>query len=209
MMRKEDNKMGKRVFVSADWKESSNPPNSCDTEVVNRIRKWENDGRLSVEIDCTDDVHDTVLKKADCRRCDIKGECGSHVDWSSTVIFVVGDNTATKVAGACDGVSCSPAYSGQGKKTCKYLKGKSPADNIANGCGMSYLRYEITKAALAGKSVIIVFNSMYKKESWIPSWYTTLLNDKNISFTEKCRVPFWKDKERNQDCYQDIKGYLQ
>ncbi|MDR0326006.1 MAG: TIR domain-containing protein [Oscillospiraceae bacterium] len=208
--------MGKRVFVSADWKENESNPKSCDKNVVGRIREWADDDRRSIEIDCTDDVHSSVLDTLDdCRRCDIKRECGSHINWSSIVIFVVGDNTATKSAGACSCDECSPAYSGKEKLPCKLVWGTSSSDVrtwdgtlYKNEMGMSYLQYEITKAAQLGKSIIVVFNSMNKQESWIPSWYTTLLNDTSLTFTEKCRVPFWKDTERKGDCYQDIKEHL-
>jgi len=197
--------MGKRVFVSADWKEGSDF-RSCDKIVVDKIRQWANDRRLSVELDCTDDVHDSVVYDPDCRRCDIKGECGRHIDRSSIVIFVVGDNTADKSSGWCNSESCSPAYSGQVKENCKYKNKNSPSDDVTDGRKMSYLQYEITKAAIAGKTIILVFNSMQNEGSWIPTWYDTLR--RNYKFTEQCRVPFWKNRERTQDCYQDIKDYL-
>ncbi len=57
--------MSKRVFVSADWKESTNPL-SWDKKVVDRIRKWRDDKRYVVELHCTDEVHNTVLKNLDC-----------------------------------------------------------------------------------------------------------------------------------------------
>ena len=202
--------MGKRVFVSADWNEPFDS-RSWDKEVVDKIRKWVTDDRYDLEIDCTDDVHDSVLdNNDDCRRCDIKGECGRHINRSSVIIFVVGDKTGTKAAGVCDGISCSPAYSGQTKSRCKYYT--SPAEDIyeggvSEGNKMSYLKHEITKSAQKGKSVILVFNSMRKEENWIPSWYNTLLADGE--FTELCRVPFWKNVERTKDCYQDIKEFLQ
>jgi len=208
--------MGKRVFVSADWKEDDSNPRSDDKLVVDRFRKWENDGRLSVKIDCTDDVHDSVVDNLDdCRRCDIKQECGSHINRSSTVIFVVGDKTKTKTAGVCDCDECSPV-SGNKKLPCKVVWTTVSSDVhtwdgtlYMNEMGMSYIKYEITKAAQLGKSIILVYNSVNNMESWIPSWYKTLLNDTSLSFTELCRVPFWIDERGGQDCYQDIKEYLQ
>ena len=197
--------MAKRVFVSADWKESHDM-HSCDKEVVDRIRKWRDDKRYGVDIICTDEVHGSVTEKPDCRRCEIKGECGRFIDWSGIVIIVVGDNTITKSAGSCDGVSCSPAYSGQDKKGCKYKYKPSPdnpANDVLDGLGKSYLEYEIMKAIMSKKSIILVFNSMRKEEHWIPSLY------KQHTVNELCRFPFWKDKEHTQDCYQDMKGYLQ
>ena len=116
--------MSKRVFVSADWKEPFDS-HSWDKEVVDRIRKWKYDSRYGVDLICTDDVHKSVTENSDCRRCDIKEECGRYIKSSSVVIFVVGDNTASKKAGACDSISCSPVYSGQQKSYCKYFYNKS------------------------------------------------------------------------------------
>lgn len=198
--------MSKRVFVSADWKEPFDS-HSWDKKVVDRIRKWDDDSRYGIELVCTDDVHNSVTKNIDCRRCEIKEECGRYIKWSSVVIFVVGDNTATKKAGACDSVSCSPAYSGQQKSICKYSRNKSFANILSNGREMSYLQYEITTAVLENKSIVLVFNSMQKQESWIPAWYKNLLE--NYEVKELCRVPFWKDNAHTKDCYQDIKFYLQ
>lgn len=197
--------MSKKVFVSADWKEPFDS-HSWDKEVVDRIRKWANDARYGIELFCTDDVHNSVIEKPDCRRCEIKEECGRYIKWSSVVVFVVGDNTATKKAGACDSISCSPAYSGQQKSVCKYSRNKSFANILSSGRGMSYLQYEITSAVLENKHIVLVFNSMYKQESWIPAWYNNLLE--NYEVNELCRVAFWKDRAHTKDCYQDIKFYL-
>ena len=197
--------MSKKVFVSADWKEPYDT-HSWDKEVVDRIRKWKTDSRYGVELICTDDVHKSVLYDKDCRRCEIKEECRTQIKLSSIVIFVVGDNTARKAAGACDSVACSPAYSGQDKKSCKYLN-KTFANPFYNGRKMSYLQYEITTAVEEKKKIILVFNAARKQEGWIPTWYTTLLKNNNVE--ELCRVAFWKDNLHTQDCYQDIKEYLQ
>lgn len=198
--------MSKRVFVSADWKEPFDS-HSWDKEVVDRMRKWKYDSRYGVDLICTDDVHKSVTENSDCRRCDIKEECGRCIKSSSVVIFVVGDNTASKKAGACDSISCSPAYSGQQKSYCKYFYNKSFANPFSGGREMSYLQYEITTAVLAGKSIVLVYNSVYRQESWIPGWYKSLLRNYNVK--ELCRVAFWKDSSHTQDCYQDIKSYLQ
>lgn len=191
--------MSKRVYVSADWKDSGDL-HSCDKTVVDRIRKWKNDSRYGVDITCTDDVHNSVTKNPDCRRCDIKDECGKFISSSNVIIFVVGDNTESKRAGLCDGISCSPAYSGLNKRYCKRLFN----DSISNS--MSYLQYEITSAVKAGKSIIVVYNSVYRQENWIPGWYNTLLRDYTVN--ELCRIAFWKDSNHISDCYQDIKSYL-
>ena len=194
--------MSKRVFVSADWKEPFDS-HSWDKEVVDRIRKWKDDSRYGVDLICTDDVHNSVTRKEDCRRCDIKEECGRYIKSSSVVIFVVGDNTGSKKAGGCDGVACSPAYSGLQKRYCNsYL-----TNQISNWKGMSYLEYEITTTVLEKKNIVLVFNSVYKQENWIPTWYKSLLRNYNVN--ELYRVAFWKDRNHTQDCYQDIKAYLQ
>lgn len=72
---------------------------------------------------------------------------------------------------------------------------------------MSYLEYEITTAVLEKKNIVLVFNSAYKQENWIPAWYKSLLRNYNVN--ELCRVAFWKDSSHAKDCYQDIKVYLQ
>ncbi|MDE7422175.1 MAG: hypothetical protein K2N51_00515 [Lachnospiraceae bacterium] len=167
--------------------------------MVDRIRKWKYDSRYGVDLICTDDVHKSVTENSDCRRCDIKEECGRYIKSSSVVIFVVGDNTASKKAGACDSISCSPAYSGQQKSNCKYFLNKSFANSFSGGREMSYLQYEITTAVLAGKSIVLVYNSVYRQESWIPSWYKSLLRKYNVN--ELCRVAFWKDSNHTLDCY--------
>ena len=197
--------MSKRVFVSADWKEPFDS-HSWDKEVVDRIRKWKDDNRYGVDIICTDDVHKSVTKNSDCRRCDIKEECGRYINSSSVVVFVVGDNTASKKAGACGSISCSPPYSGHRKEWCKYFFNKNFANPFPKGREMSYLQYEITTAVLKKKSIILVYNSVYKQESWIPSWYKILL--RNYTVNELCRVAFWKDNAHTKDCYQDIKNFL-
>jgi len=198
--------MRKKVYVSADWKEPFDS-HSWDKEVVNRIRKWNEDSRYGVELTCTDDVHNSVTEKYDCRRCEIKEECRKYISLSDVVVFVVGDNTASKKAGVCDSISCSPAYSGQQKSYCKYLFNEKYANPFPKGREMSYLQYEITTAVLTRKSIVLVYNSAYKQESWIPSWYNSLLNNYNVN--ELCRVAFWKDSTHTRDCYQDIKSYLQ
>lgn len=194
--------MSKKVFVSADWKEPFDS-HSWDKEVVDRIREWKDDSRYGVDLSCTDDVHNSVTRKKDCRRCDIKEECGRYIKSSSVVIFVVGDNTGSKKAGACDGVDCAPAYSGLPKKACN----SHLSNQISNWKGMSYLEYEITTAVLEKKNIVVVFNSVYKQENWIPAWYKSLL--RNYYVNELHRTAFWKDRDHTQDCYQDIKAYLQ
>ncbi|OON90379.1 MAG: hypothetical protein ATN33_03125 [Epulopiscium sp. Nele67-Bin001] len=193
--------MKKKVFVSADWKEAANP-HSWDKNVVDRIRKWEKDNRYAIDITCTDEVHDSVVDKEDCRRCDIKEECATEIKKSDVVIFVVGDKTGDKSAGPCDTTSCSPAYSGKAKQYCT----KHQPNIIVHGAKMSYLQYEITTAVLNNKKIIVVFNAACKRESWIPSWYKTL--QANYRVNELCQVAFWKDSSQDKDCYQDIKQYL-
>ena len=194
--------MSKRVFVSADWRDPFDS-HSWDKEVVDRIRKWNSDSRYGIDIICTDDVHDSVTNTPDCRRCEIKIECGECVKKSSIVVFVVGDKTATKNAGPCDGISCSPAYSGEQKKFCNKAYGYNP---ISNWKAMSYLEYVITTAVFYRKQILIVYNSVYRQEQWIPSWYNTLCQYNQVN--ELDRLPFWRDASHNLDCYQEIRRYL-
>ena len=194
--------MRKRVYVSADWREPYDT-HSWDKEVVDRIRKWGEDSRYGVDLICTDDFHNSVTKNNSCRRCDINQECENQIKLSDVVIFVVGDKTATKNAGPCDGVACSPAYSGSNKSYCIKSNKWNP---ITDWKKMSYLEYEITVAVRNNIPIILVFNSANKRESWIPSWYDSLCD--NFDVDEIVRIPFWTDSAHTKDCYQDIKEFL-
>ena len=196
--------MSKLVYVSADWKEGD--LHSSDKAVVDRIRKWRDDKRYGVKLKCTDEVHDSVTLKDDCRRCDIKCECGFQIIKSNLVIFVVGDKTGDKKAGPCDSKECSPAYSWQQKEKCTH-KYDNYAESFSHGRTMSYLEYEMTTAAIYHKKVIVVFNSADNRNSWIPSWYDQLRS--KYTFIEVARLPFWQDSKHTKDCYQLIKNYLE
>jgi len=194
--------MSKKVYVSADWKEPFDS-HSWDKEVVDRIRQWGKDSRYGIEIVCTDNVHNSVTNNNDCRRCDIKNECRSQIIKSDIIIFVIGDKTATKNAGPCDGFYCSPAYSGAEKKICNrnYL-----LEPIYSWKDMSYLELEITTAVLNNKPIIIVYNSVKHQNSWIPSWYTKLCKDYNVRPIGD--FPFWLDPAHTHDNYRNIGVYL-
>jgi len=194
--------MRTKVYVSADWKEPFDK-HSSDKEVVNRIRQWGYDSRYGVDITCTDNVHNSVTNDDDCRRCDIKNECRSQILKSDIIVFVVGDKTATKNAGPCDGRYCSPAYSGEEKKYCNRNFLLDPIDTWKD---MSYLEFEISTAVLFRKPILIVYNSVYHQESWIPSWYTKLCKYNPVK--ELGDFPFWTDAGHTKDNYRDIGARL-
>lgn len=185
--------MKKNIYVSADWKESFDR-HSWDKEVVDRIRKWSIDLRYSADFHYTDDVHNSVIDDDGCRRCNIKEECGCYIRRSSLVIFVVGDKTRTKKAGRCNGLSCFPVNKNI-LSPCNNYKEIKLKD-------MSYLHYEISTAIEEKKKILLVYNSVYQNESWIPSWYNKYYEN------ELDRIPFWTNRDHTSDCYQSVKKYL-
>ena len=66
--------------------------------------------------------------------------------------------------------------------------------------------FEITTAVKNRKQILIVFNSVYRQEQWIPSWYKSLRQYNQVN--ELARIPFWRDASHIQDSYQDIRRYL-
>ena len=194
--------MTKKIYVSADRKKPCDS-NTCDKTVADRIRKWGDDS-CGIDIVCTDDVHSSITVGGNCRCCEIKQESKMQITKSDTVIFVVGEKTAAKKAGWCDGRSCSPAYSGMQKSPCT----KAVNDYMISGWrDMSYLKYEITAAVLSGKEMLIVYDSANDRECWVPSWYNDLCDKYDVR--ELCRIPFWLDTIHTKDRCQDIRRYLE
>lgn len=142
----------------------------------------------------------SVSDSDDCRICDLKKEFNSQINYSSAVIFVVGDMTKYRTAGSgCDRNNkewyecyCTPyKQNTNGKKLCKWTS-TSPAasGNVGNINSYSYLRHEFEQAKKKGKLIIIVYNSTRYESSWLPSY---------MDGYECDAVPFWiKDTYGNK-----------
>lgn len=124
----------------------------------------------------------------------MKREFNKQINASSTVIFVVGDKTASRSAGSsCTranndliNCSCTPyKQNGNGSKTCKVFQTFSTGadDDVGNINEYSYLRHEFEQAKKRNKTIILVYNSTRKETGWLPSY---------MSGYESVAIPFWK-----------------
>lgn len=182
--------MRKRVYISADY-----AIDSGDREVVNMLQAWGNDDYHKVDfIDMSQVASGSVSSDPDCRPCDLKNEFNRQINASSTVIFVVGDKTFSRTAGSTCfrtnsvsnyGISCTPyKQNTNGSKMCKvFVTMSASSGNVGNINNYSYLQHEFEQAKIAGKKIIIVYNSLRHEVSWLPSY---------MSEYEWCAHPFWK-----------------
>lgn len=143
-------------------------------------------------VDTAEVVSGSVSNDPDCRPCELKKEFNNQINASSAVIFVVGDKTASRLAGStCNRhngkarCSCTPyKQNSKGMSICKYDEIYTPRsnNNLGNINTYSYLEHEFRQSVLMKKTIIIVYNSLYNQKSWLPSYM------RNFS-TEA--VPFW------------------
>ena len=172
---KGDKIMSKRVYVSADYSDDS-----ADRNVVNLLNQWGTDNQHKVDfVDMAKVVSGSISKNPDCRPCDLKLEFNQQINASSTVIFVVGDKTASRKAGsnclrlANERINCSCTpykQNANGFKICKVFQTFSyeSNDDVGNINTYSYLRHEFVQAKKRKKSIVIVYNSPRKESKWLP-----------------------------------------
>lgn len=182
--------MSMRVYISADYSEADG-----DRNVINVLHQWAEDNYHVIDFVDTAQVRSgSVSKDADCRPCDLKLEFNNQINASSTVIFVIGDKTANRTAGnSCKrmtaGAYCSCTrykQNANGSTICKvYGQPTTPGPNDDYGeiNSLSYLEHEFRQAQKKRKKIIIVYNSIYKQPSWLPSYMKGYENDAQ---------PFWK-----------------
>lgn len=189
--------MSQRVYISADYSEQKG-----DRDVVETLNRWGCDSLRKVEfVDMAAVVSGSVSKNPDCRICDLKAEFNRQINASSYVIFVVGDKTASRVAGsACprfwkeQNESCCTPYkqNANGTKSCKVeqTSATSITDDIGEINHYSYLQHEFEQAKRCNKKIIIVYNSLNKQPTWLPSY---------MKEYESIAQPFWiKDNYGNK-----------
>ena len=199
--------MSKQVYISADYSKDSG-----DRDVVEVRNKWGTDDHYKVDfIDMARVVSGSVSHDSDCRPCDLKAEFNRQINASSAVIFVVGDKTASRTAGSsCNRTrsiqatsSCTPyKQNTNGKKVCKVQSTENAGlNNVESINSYSYLRHEFEQAKKAGKNIIIVYNSLRKESTWLPSY---------MDGYEDIARPFWKnDTYRNKvGDYESLKKEL-
>ena len=181
--------MAKQVYISADYDE-----NSGDCEVVEELKKWGEDNKHKTNfIDMSEVRSGSISNDPDCRKCELKNEFNRQINASSAVIFVVGNNTASRTAGS----DCQRAFKPQWQCYCTPYKGNALGSKLCKVYSLtqfgdngdvnpvntySYLRHEFEQAKKKGKRIIVVYNSFYKQPSWLPSY---------LSGYENIAVPFW------------------
>lgn len=180
--------MSKRVYISADYADGDG-----DRVVVNELNRWGQDNLHKVDfVDMAKVVSGTVANDDDCRICDLKAEFNRQINASSVVIFVVGDKTANRTAGA----ACCRSYLGQvyctctpykanrnSSKTCRVVStNHSLNGDVGNINTYSYLRHEFEQAKKKNKEIIILYNSTRNETAWLPSY---------MKGYEDKAMPFW------------------
>lgn len=188
--------MSKRVYISADYSEDSG-----DRNVVETLNKWGTDNLHMVNfVDMAKVVSGSVSNDSDCRPCDLKREFNNQINASSAVIIVIGDKTKNRTAGSnCYRVnkarsecSCTPYKKNtNGSKVCKvYSTIDVDNSNVGNINTYSYIRHEFEQAKKSNKIIIVLYNSLRKEASWLPSY---------MKDYEQVAHPFWiKNKDGNK-----------
>lgn len=181
--------MRKRVYISADYSQDHG-----DRDVVEVLNQWGSDNWHIVDfVDMAQVVSGSVSRDPDYRPCDLKNEFNRQINASSAAIFVVGDKTASCTAGSVcyrnvlsqESCTCTPyKHNSGGVKRCKMFFGPSASvgfdvDRINT---YSYLRHEFEQAKRRGKTIIIVYNSLYNQSGWLPSY---------MKGYESHAFPFW------------------
>ena len=200
--------MSKRVYISADYDLFYG-----DQEVTEELHKWGKDTKHKTDFVDTAQVScGSVSEDSDCRPCDLKAEFNKQINVSSAVIIVIGDKTSMRTAGCgCERhiksqaeCKCTPyKQNTNGTKACKvyFTKEMGPNEDVGNINDYSYLRHEFEQAKKKNKTIIVVYNSLYKQSKWLPKY---------MEEYEDVAHPFWKTNilgEKVGD-YQYIKKAL-
>lgn len=199
--------MSKQVYISADYSEGSG-----DRDVVAELNKWGSDSLHKLDfIDMAKVASGSVSKDSDCRICDLKDEFNRQINASSAVIIVVGDKTASRTAGsACSRATQSQFYyctctpykqNTKGVQMCKMSMLPYSGSDVNPVNTYSYLRHEFEQAKKRGKNIVVVYNSLYRQLTWLPSY---------MSGYASSAQPFWVRDSlgRKVGNYALIKGAL-
>ena len=181
--------MSKRVYISADY-----APENGDRDVVNLLHYWSENKLYKINfVDTAEVVSGSVSQNSDCRACDLKKEFNQQINASSSVIFIVGDKTSSRIAGSsCKRMEtnygdcqCAPyKQNTNGIKCCKYpyVYSTMPDSDIGEINEYSYIQHEFEQARRKRKNIIILYNSLRKEKQWIPYY---------MKDYENLAEPFW------------------
>lgn len=200
--------MSKRIYISADYSEEDG-----DRDVVNELHKWGDDDLHKVDyVDTAQVVSGSVSDDPDCRVCDLKAEFNAQINASSAVIFIIGDKTASRIAGSLcrrqregEGCDCTPYKQNvNGTVKCK-IKGRTytpgPDEDVGRINNYSYIEHEFKQAKKKNKTIIVVYNSLNKQSNWLPDY---------MKKCEKDAFPFWIKNSNDEEVgdYDSIKSAL-
>lgn len=202
--------MCQRVYISADYSIYDG-----DRDVIDVLHSWGNDNLHKVDyVDTAQVVSGSVSDDPDCRACDLKAEFNRQINASSAVIFVVGDKTKDRTAGSsCKRMTegaycpCTPyKQNTNGTSYCKvsYVSTPGSNDNYGNINSCSYIEHEFRQAEKRGKTIIILYNSLYKCSEWLPS-YMKDYEDQAQPFWIKNS---WGERLGNYDLLKKALGYV-
>ncbi|MBR0405800.1 MAG: hypothetical protein IJI68_11495 [Eggerthellaceae bacterium] len=180
--------MSKRVYISADYS-----PSDGDRDVVDVLHSWGKDDKHKVDyVDTAEVISGSVVNDPDCRPCDLKKEFNRQINASSAVIFIIGDKTASRVAGSTCRRNSTGAYcnctpykqNANGKSICKWplTSDPDPDGDLGNINTFSYIEHEFRQAQRRGKKIIVVYNSLNRQIGWLPSY---------MKGCGDCAEPFW------------------
>jgi len=181
--------MSKRIYISADYSIYDG-----DRDVVDVLHSWGNDNLHKIDyVDTAQVVSGSVSDDPGCRACDLKAEFNAQINASSAVIFIIGDKTASRTAGSScrrltegEYCACTPYKQNvNGSSLCK-IYGPTftpgPNEDVGKINAFSYLEHEFKQAKKKNKNIIIVYNSLYKQSSWLPSYMSDFVD---------IAEPFW------------------
>lgn len=201
--------MSKRVYISADYSIFDG-----DRDVIDVLHSWGNDNLHKVDyVDTAQVVSGSVSNDPNCRPCDLKAEFNDQIRASSAIIFVIGDKTKERTAGSScrrlrdgDYCVCTPyKQNANGSTYCKihgsiYTPG--PDSDVGKINEFSYLRHEFLQADKREKTIIVVYNSLNKQPSWLPSYMS--------DYADQAQ-PFWiksfNGRMGNYDFIKKALGY--
>ncbi len=202
--------MSKRVYISADYSIYDG-----DRDVIDVLRSWGNDNLHKVDyVDTAQVVSGSVSDNPDCRACDLKAEFNRQINASSAVIFVVGDKTKDRTAGSsCSRLSagdycvCTPyKQNANGSTYCK-IHGQTftpgPNEDVGNINTFSYLKHEFLQGEKRKRTIIIVYNSLYKWSEWLPSYMSGYADQAQPFWVKNS----WGERSGNYDFIKKALGY--
>lgn len=202
--------MSKNIYISADYSEADG-----DRNVVDELHKWSMDNYHIIEFaDTARVVSGSVSKNSDCRACELKKEFNKQINASSIVLFVIGDKTASRTAGSsCKRLSegeycaCTPyKQNANGSTYCKVYGTTStpgPDDDVGEINEYSYLRHEFEQARKKGKTIAVVYNSLYKQPGWLPRYLSGYSDSAQPLWTRNA----WGTKVGNYPLIKKLLGY--